>query len=201
MHTVYFLIRLVQHHQVLFYSLIFFGLIIVGEFFLISTGILAHLGALNLPFTALVVLAGIVSKSVLGYFLGTTIKKYWNNVTFFKFMAKRVHRVLPKFKERPFWSIFLSKFIFGANNLIIIYSGFQRVNFKRYLRAEAMSNCLWAPAMIALGYLFSYAALHFSHEAWSFLFVLLILFILFAIFDKFVSWLYELFEEIYNDVQ
>ena len=59
MHTVNLLTALVEHHQVLAYFVIFLGLIIEGEIFLISTGILAHLGALDIRFVIFFVFCGI----------------------------------------------------------------------------------------------------------------------------------------------
>ena len=113
-------------------------------------------------------------------------------------MQKRVYNILPRFKSRPFWSIFVSKFIMGANNLVIIFSGFEKINYRKFLKAEISSTVIWAPMLLALGYFFSYTALRVSHNIWKFLIVVLILFIIYIVFDKLVGWLYELFEEFYN---
>jgi membrane protein DedA with SNARE-associated domain len=47
MHTVNFLIRLVEHHQILVYGVIYLGLIFEGEFVVISAGIVSHLGTFH----------------------------------------------------------------------------------------------------------------------------------------------------------
>ena len=70
MHTVNLLTSLVAHNQVLAYAAIYVGLIFEGEFFIISAGILAHLGALNFWFALLFIFLGGLSKTFLGYALG-----------------------------------------------------------------------------------------------------------------------------------
>ncbi len=198
MNTVNFLIRLVENYQVLAYALIFFGLIFEGEFILISAGILIYLGALNLPLTIFFVLAGSFVKTFYCYYLGKFIYEKWNHIKFFKYIEKRVYYFLPNFQQKPFWSIFVSKFIMWLNFSVIIFSGYSRINFKTYLKAEVLSTIIWAPLLLILGYFFSYTALRISQEIREFSLVILILFIIFILFDKLVSWLYELFEEFYN---
>ncbi|MFA6353518.1 MAG: hypothetical protein WCW93_01140 [Candidatus Paceibacterota bacterium] len=201
MDTINLLIGLVEHNQVLAYLFIFIGLIFEGEFFIIFTGILAHLGALNFWFSLFFIFLGALSKTFLGYALGECLYKKFQYHRFFKYIQKRVYNILPRFKAKPFWSIFISKFIIGANNIVVIFSGFEKINFKLYLKAEILATIVWAPLLLSLGFFFSYTALHISREIWTFSLVIIVLFIIFTLFDKLVSWLYELFEEFYNDKQ
>jgi membrane-associated protein len=189
---------LVEHHQILVYWIIFFGLIFEGEFILISTGILVHLGALNLWFSLFFILLGSFSKTFIGYAFGEFLYKKFNSHRFFKYMQKRVYGILPKFKAKPFWSIFISKFIMWANSITIIFSGYEKIDYKKFLQAEIFATLIWAPLLLFLGYFFSYTALHISHEIWKFLLIVLILFIIFILFDKLVSSIYEMFEEFYD---
>lgn len=198
MHTVNLLIGLVEYHQVWVYVIIYFGLIFEGELFLISAGILAHLGAINFWFALFFIILGGFSKTLLGYMLGEMLYKKFNHHTFFRYIEKRVYSIAPRFKEKPFWSIFVSKFIMGANYWVVIFSGYQKIDFKKFLKAEISSTLIWAPLLLSLGFFFGYTALHISREIWKFSMVILALFIMFVLFDKFVSWLYEMFEEYYN---
>ena len=198
MHTINFLARLVEHHQVLTYALVYIGITFEGEFFLICTGILTHLGGLNFMLALLIVLLGGFTKTFIGYEIGGFLYSKFNNNKVFKYIQKRVHNFLPRFNEKPFWSIFISKFMIGANHLVIILSGYEKIDYKKYLKAEVSSPLIWAPLLLSLGYFFSYTALHVSHTIWKFLIVVLILFIIFILFDKLVSWLYEVFEEFYE---
>src|SRR3989339_1515280 len=120
MHTVNLLTSLVENHQILVYGIIYLGLIFEGEFFLISTGILAHLGALNVWVALFFILLGGVSKTFLGYAFGEFLYKKFNHHRFFQYIQKRVYNVLPRFKVKPFSAIFASNFIIGVNYLVII---------------------------------------------------------------------------------
>ena len=199
MHTGNILTRLVEHHQVLIYAAILIGIIVEGEFIIIFTGILAHLGALNIYLALVFILLGGFAKTFSGYALGRFLARRFDHNRFFRHIQAKVYGFLPKFKIRPFWSIFISKFIMGANNLVIIFCGFEKIDFRKYLRAEALATIVWAPFFLFLGYVFSYTALRVSREIWRFSLVVLVLTIIFILFDKLVSWLYELFEEFYNE--
>lgn len=176
----------------------FLGLIVEGEFILISAGIFLHLGALDINMTMFVIILGLLSKSFLGYYVGFLIQKYWKKIKFLKYIEKRVLRIMPHFKTKPFWSIVLSKFILGANNVVIIFSGFEKISFKKYLKAEFLSTIIWAPIILALGYYFSYTALSVSREVWRFSFIVLIFVITFITIDRFIGWIYVIFEDLYH---
>ncbi|MEI6580592.1 MAG: VTT domain-containing protein [bacterium] len=201
MHTVKLLTTLVIHHQVLVYVIIFFGLIFEGEVVLISTGILSHLGALNVWFALCFILIGGFSKTLLGYHIGKIIHDKWHETRALKYIEKRVLNIMPHFNQKPFWSIFISKFIFGVNSMVIIFSGYENVNYKKYLKAEISATLIWAPLLLSLGYFFSFTALHVSKEIWRFSLVILILMILFFLFDKLIGWIYEIFEEFYDETK
>jgi membrane protein DedA with SNARE-associated domain len=202
MHTIKFLTTLIEHHQLLAYSLIYAGIVIEGDFFLICTGILCHLGALSVVPTLFFVLVGGLSKTFIGYFLGGLIRKYCPNVRFFKFFEKKVRKFLPRsFAHQPFWPIFTSKFIMGANNLVILFSGFERISYRKFIKAEVVSTFIWAPGLLFLGYFFSYTALHISHEISRFTLIVLVLFILFILFDKLIGLLYEMFGVFYDELE
>src|SRR3989338_4484367 len=197
MHTVNILTQLVESNLVLAYFLIFLITIVEGEIVSISAGILVLLGALNFWIALGCIFLGGMIKTFLGYFLGRSLHQRFNDHRIFKFIERRVLLVMPHFKQKPFWSIFISKFIM-VNHLVILFAGYHNIDFKKYLRAEVSSTLFWAPGLMLLGYFFSYTAIRASNEIWNFSMLILIFMILFVLFDKLVSWLYELFEEFYN---
>jgi membrane-associated protein len=199
MHTVKFLTNLVVHHQAIVYGLIFLGLIFEGEFVLISAGILIHLGAINPPLTIFLIFAGSFVKTFYCYYLGTLIHGKWNENKFVKYIEKRVHYFFPNFRNRPFWSIFVSKFIMWLNFSVIVFSGYSKIKFKTYLKAEILSTIIWAPLLLTLGYYFSFTAVHISREIWKFSLIILLFVIGFILIDKVIGWLYEMFQEFYDE--
>ena len=198
MHVANILNNIVENHQIFAYVVIFLGLIFEGEIILISAGILAHLGALDFGITLFFVLFGGLVKTLLFYRLGEFIHKKWNHTKLMKYIEERVFNFMPHFDRKPFWSIFISKFIMGVNYLVIIFSGYKKINYKTYLKAEFFSTIIWAPLLLTIGYFFSYTALNISKEISRFSLVILILVIAFITFDKFLAFVYKMFEK-FND--
>jgi membrane-associated protein len=192
MHTVRLLTHLVENQQHIAYLIMLLGVLFEGEMTVLSTGVLINLGALNLWSSVGVILFGGVCKTLLGYSLGGFIRRKWSNVKFFKFFETRVRQIAPQFKEKPFWSIFVSKFIIGANVIIILFSGFEGIDFKRYLKAEIAASLIWAPGLIALGYFFSYTALHVSQEVSRFTLIVFALVAAYFVLDKIFGYIYEM---------
>ena len=198
MYTVNILKHLVENNLAFTYLLIFLITIFEGEIVVISAGILVLLGALNFWFSFLIIFCGAMVKTLVGYSLGKLLHKKFNNHKSFQYIEKRVRTIMPHFEQRPFWSIFISKFIM-MNHLVIVFAGYKNINFRKYLEAEVSSTLFWVPGLMLLGYFFSYTAINVSNEIWKFTLIVLVLIILFILFDKLVSWLYEIFEEFYHD--
>jgi membrane-associated protein len=194
MHTIQALNYLVENNQAIAYFIIFLGLIFEGEVTLISTGVLAHLGALDFSTSLAFIFAGGIIKTFIGYKLGEFLHKKYNHSRLFTYLERKVLSVIPRFRERPFWSIFLSKFIMGMNYFVIIFSGYEKINFKKYLKAEIIATVIWAPLLLCLGYFFSYAALKVSGEVSRFLMLILFFTLTFILLEKAVELLYGLYE-------
>jgi len=189
MYTVNILTQLVENNLILAYLLVFLITIVEGEIVSISAGILVLLGAFNFWIALSLIFLGGMVKTFFGYFFGHK---------FFQYIEKRVLGIMPHFKQKPFWSIFISKFMM-VNHLVILFAGYHNINFRKYLKAEISSTIFWAPGLMLLGYFFSYTAIRVSNEIWNFSVIIIGFIVLFILFDKLVSWLYELFEEFYAE--
>ncbi len=197
-HTVNILRHLVEHNQAFVYCVMFLGLIIEGEFILISSGVFLHLGALDSYYSFLFMFLGVFSKTFLGYAIGLFINKNFYGNKFLDYIAKRILKLMPSFREKPFRSIFISKFIIGFNNIVVIFSGYEKVNFKTYLKAEFLSTIIWAPILVMIGYFFSYTAISASHELWHFSLIVLALVVIFIVFDNLLGQIYQFISEFIN---
>jgi len=184
----------VQNHQLLGYFILFVGVLIEGEFTLIVAGILAHIGAFAFGETYMVALAGGMSKTLIGYRIGRFLRRKYSKSRFFRFVVRKVRTLLPKFDEKPFWSVFISKFIFGLNNLVLIYSGFVRIRRHTYIKAELVSNAVWSFLALGLGYVFSIAALNISHDIRKFMLLLLVFLVGFVILQRIMQFALEIIE-------
>ncbi len=184
----------VQNHQLWGYIVVFIGVLIEGEITLIIAGILAHIGAFTFGEAYIVALVGGMSKTLLGYKIGRVLRKKYSKSRIFRYIVRKVRMLLPKFDEKPFWSVFISKFIFGLNNFVLIYSGFIKVRRSTYIKAEIISNSVWSFLALGLGYIFSIAALEISHDIRKFMLLFLAFLISFIILQKIMQFFIELFE-------
>lgn len=200
MYTVKFLTTLVENHQILAYAIIFLGLIFEGEVIVITTGVLCSLGALDFTLSLILIFAGSFVKTFALYYIGEVMNKKYSDSKFFQYVERRVFYFMPRFKQKPFWSIFLSKFIMGTNYLVILFSGYNKINLKTFIKAEALSTVIWAPVLLSLGFFFSQTAISISKEMGKFSLIIFGLVIVFLLFDKIMSSLYTFYEYFKNGI-
>lgn len=188
-------------HADIAYLLIALGVIIEGEIVVIIAGIFAHLGSLNIYFAILATLVGGGIKSVLGYGLGYYLQKNHSEKKIVIETENRVNYFLPNYLNKPFLSLFLSRFlILGIYWFALIYAGYKKIKLKTFIRAEISSLISWTFVMLSLGYFFSYTALSISRDVRKFLGIILIFFIMFFIIEKIIAFVIELFERLqFND--
>ncbi len=192
MHTINALEHFAQGYEFLAYVLLFLGVVIEGELSVIFAGILAQIGVLSMPIVMAVSFAGAVVKTVSWYYLGVFLHRKYSHTKFLTYIKDKVLYMLPRLIERPFWSIFLSKFIYGINHLTLILSGYLRINFNTYFKAEFYSSAIWVAVMSALGFFFSQAAIGYSRELHKFSLVVLLLIVGFIFLEKFIVFLFTL---------
>ena len=184
----------VEIHAVIVYFVIFFGVIIEGEIVVIFAGIFSYLGSIHIPVALIAIILGGVTKSFLGYTIGHYLNKYHSHRPFMNKIEGRISYFLPRFKERPFWSIFISRFfILGIGWFTLLFSGYKNIPLKIYAKAEAYSLAIWSVSVIALGYFFGYTALAISRDVRNVLLMILIFFIAFFVLEKIVAFVVELF--------
>lgn len=191
--TINVLKHFVEMYAIGAYVLIFLGVVIEGEVVVILAGIFAHLGSINIFFAFIATILGGFTKSTLGYLAGSYLEKHHSKRVFIQRTESKIAYFLPKFKEKPFWSIFISRFfILGLNWFTLIYSGYKKINLKTYIKAEACSLILWSVIMLLLGYIFSYTALSIGRDVRKFLGLLVLFFIAFFILERIVSFIIEI---------
>lgn len=193
--TLNFIRHFVESYDVLAYILIFLGVIIEGEIVVVIAGIFAHLGSLNIYIAFIATVMGGGLKSVIGYSLGYYLQKKHSGRPIINQAERRVNYFLPRFSEKPFWSIFSSRFlILGLHWFSLLFSGYKKVKLRTFAEAELGSLLTWSVSVLALGYFFSYTALSISRDIRKFALVILGFFIAFFILEKIVAFIIELWE-------
>ena len=189
------------HHAMLLYIVMFFGVLWEGELTLIITGILVHVGVFSFWPAVFIAVAAAILKTVVGYRFGRYLGRKFPNSSLLKFVERKVLYFLPRFKERPFWSIVVSKFIYGVNNVTLAFAGYIEADFKMYCLAEGLTSVFWLGGMFMLGYFFSGAALAFSHTFRTFSLRIALFIIGFLIVQKIINLVIEIVEEWGVDVR
>ncbi|HUC89075.1 MAG TPA: VTT domain-containing protein [Candidatus Paceibacterota bacterium] len=175
------------------YILIVIGVILEGEIVVVLAGIFSYIGSLDVFIAFLSTLLGASIKSVLGYSFGYYLNKNHSHRPILYKAEHRINYFLPRFDERPFWSLFLSRFlILGLYWFALIFAGYKRINVRTFIKAEISSFLVWSVAMLSLGYFFSFTALMISRDIRKVLIIIFVFFIAFFILEKLIAFVIEL---------
>ncbi len=182
--TIEHIIPFVEAHRYTGYFLLFIAMVLEGEVFLIIAAMLAHLGAFDIGDVVMISIAGIILGNMLWYYLGYKLscKSYAKNIIIRA--EKTVTYFLPHFREKPFKSIFFSKFIFGANRATVLVSGALRVHFPLFMKAEVLASMVWVALYATVGYFFGYAAIQMTHNAARFALLIVVFVVGFILLKK-----------------
>ena len=184
----------IEIHAIIIYFIIILGVILEGEIVVIFAGIFSYLGSIHFFIALIAVILGCVIKSFLGYTIGVSLNKHHSHNNFIKKVEMRLSSFLPHFNEKPFWSIFISRFfVFGIGWFTLVFSGFKKVPVKIYAKAEALSLMIWSVLFLALGFTFGYTALSISRDVRNFIGIILLFFLMFFILEKILAFIIELF--------
>lgn len=193
----------VEIHAIIIYLIIFLGVVIEGEIVVVFAGIFSYLGSINIFIALIAVVLGGATKSFIGYSIGFYLQKHHSHKPFVNKVERRISYFLPRFKERPFWSIFISRFfILGIGWFTVLFSGYKKIPLKIYAKAETYSLAIWSLGIMALGYFFGYTALAISRDVRHVLIMILVFFIIFFIMEKIIAFVFELFNvKEFNEIE
>lgn len=154
-------------HSVALYSLIALGMIIEGDFVLILAGVAAHLGFVSFGGALTASLVGVAIKSVIGYAIGVRLKRHNIGRGLLHRIECNVVQFLPRIKDKPFWSLLTSKFLYGfvlITYFSLIFIGYIGTPFGVYFAADMVASLIWVLIMLILGYSFSVTALNMTQD-------------------------------------
>lgn len=189
--SIYIFTNFVQDHRFWGYVILFLAMIVEGEVLLIVAGMLARLKAFDFGDVLWVSFTGVMVGDVLWYGLGILTARSSRFAFLAHYAEKSVHAFLPRFRTRPFRSILLSKFIYGANHATLILSGILRVKFSVFIRAEAYASFVWVAIYAVAGFMFGQAALSVTHKAIRFALLAALFVVGFILLQRWASNYYE----------
>ncbi len=191
--TLSYIRHFVELHAEIAYILIVLGVIIEGEIVVVIAGIFSHLGSLNIFISFIATMIGGGAKSVIGYSLGYYLQKHHSGRPIISQAERRVNYFLPRFSEKPFWSICVSRFlILGFHWFSLLFSGYKKIKLRTFAEAELASLLVWSVAVLSLGYFFSFTALSISRDIRKFIVIIFLFFIAFFVLEKIIAFIIEM---------
>ncbi len=182
--TIENIVSFVEIHRYTGYLILFVAMVLEGETLLIIAGMLASLNAFDIGDVLWIAFGGVVLGNMLWYYLGHKIshKSFAKNIILRA--DKAVKYFLPHFHQKPFKSIFFSKFIYGVNRATVFMSGVFKIKFRLFMEAEVLASTIWVLLYASIGYFFGYTAVQMTHNI-ALLALLAVLFVVgFILFKK-----------------
>lgn len=186
-----FFVLFVQDHRFWGYVILFFAMVVEGEVFLIVAGMLARLGAFDFGDILWISFSGVIMGDMFWYTAGVFFSRHRKFFPLVQTAQKSVLFFLPNFRKKPFRSIFLSKFIYGANHATLVISGVLRVNFALFIKAEAIASFVWVAIFSVVGFMFGQVAFSVTHKISQFTLLAVVFVIVFVLIQRWASKNYE----------
>lgn len=157
----HFLINFLQHHSILGYVVVFIAMIFEGDVFLFTAAFLTHLGFFDPVNMFVAVVTGALSGDLFWYWLGLRL----NGSTGFTRWAKKIAAPFDDhLLQRPWHTIFLSKFIYGIHHAILVRAGMLKFKLSRYFKIDLISTLAWTTIVGGLGFLSSLSFERMRHQ-------------------------------------
>ncbi len=137
------------------YLVIFLGLFIEGEVFLLATSLLAYMAGYSLPLVILVAFIASCLSDTLWFMAGRLVgeermKKYGKYV----FIPPVRYEVMKKFFcEHGKKTLFFAKFIYGIGRITIFVSAVSGVKLKMFILMDILATAVWSVALCGFAYL------------------------------------------------
>lgn len=184
-------ISFVELHRHTGYLVLFLAMVLEGETVLILAGALAQLKAFDIGDVVWISFLGVVLGNMFWYYVGTSLSKRKFAEKMIVKAEKIIQYFLPRFRERPFKSIFFSKFIYGANRATVFMSGVFKIQFSLFMKAEVLASVVWVLLYASVGYFFGYVAIQITHKATRFAFIVLFFVVVFVLLQRLFAFYYE----------
>jgi membrane protein DedA with SNARE-associated domain len=132
------------------YALTFFAMMIEGDATLFAVAFLTSVGFFSLGDMLIITTSGVIIGDMLWYFLGKNyISKYPKIKAWADRFGKPVDRHL---MDRPFKTLFFTKFAYGAHHAVLARAGMFQMDFRKFVRNDLMATSIWFSVIWCLGY-------------------------------------------------
>lgn len=149
-----FLQYFVTTSPALAYLVLFLGMFIEGEVFFITGAVFAIEGFLNWWILLGVTFVGVILGDIAWYFLGRYSKETRLGDWVQKKFSGYQYWLEENFETRYARLAFISKFLYYVNRITPLLAGWQRMEFKKFLRVHLIAGVGWLFTMFILGKFF-----------------------------------------------
>lgn len=143
------------------YYLIFLGMALEGDISLFLTGFLVSQGFFNFGEAVLILFVGALVGDSFWYCLGQWVN-HSNN-----FASRWISRFTKSFDSHlinsPKRTIFISKFIYGFNHLMLARAGILGLRFKEFFKDDLLATVVWIFLVGGFGFLSGASFYLFKH--------------------------------------
>jgi membrane-associated protein len=162
---------------------VFLGFILPGETAVLVAGVVASQGHVNVVVVAaLVVVAAITGDSV-GYFVGHRWGESLMTLPVLRHRRAALDRALEGLRRRGPIYVFIGRFTAFLRAVMPGLAGMSRMNYRRFLVANALGGIIWGIAFTLLGYFAGTALTRIEkYASWVGLCVLIAMILFFVVF-------------------
>ena len=163
MHIESLFLNLSETHRILAYLAIFIGMFIEGEIVLVLTGVLVRSGAVGFFPSLITAFIGIILCDLFYWSLGKRLVESGRKKFLF-FTTENTAPILRKLEKRSGFWIFISKFAWNLNRVVLVCAGYSKISLKKLLKYSATAAIVWSTLLISLGYIFAHQTDILKHD-------------------------------------
>ncbi|HEY8838064.1 MAG TPA: VTT domain-containing protein, partial [Dehalococcoidia bacterium] len=140
------------------------GFFLPGDTLLVSAGLLAARGQLNIVVLLAVLIAGAVLGDATGYWIGHQAgKRLFQRENSFWFRREHLEKAERFYERHGGKTIFIARFFSGLRTFAPIVAGAARMTYPRFALFNITGAISWITIVTMLGYIFGNAVTKFDH--------------------------------------
>ncbi|MDP3015393.1 MAG: VTT domain-containing protein [bacterium] len=144
-----------ETHRIISYLIIALAILIEGEVVLILAGILSHKGHLDIFNVILFAFAAAVIHDLIYWSIGKKLSASGKKKFLFINLEK-IKGFLEKTKINNGLYVFISKFTWNLNRIMLITNGYLKMPIKELLRYSIPACLIWSITFVSIGYVFAF---------------------------------------------
>ena len=149
------LVNFSETHRFISYVIIFLAVLIEGEVILLLAGVLSRNGYLDILDVIIVAFAASIVHDLIYWSIGWKLAESKRKKFLFIHLEK-AGAFLEKLKINDGLYVFISKFAWSFNKLVLVASGYVKIPLKELLRYSWLAGLIWSITFVSLGYVFAY---------------------------------------------